>query len=182
MASNHRAGFICLLAAIGLSALVPGAAVAARVEWSRAVTLETPAGPVTCGLTPPAEPNWAEVLLTATPTRLGAEVLGASPLACETATYGEALLTGAGFPWHLAVNLKSRTATLRGTKKVGLEISLPSVPGAKCLYQASKLTGTLSGESPRVLSLATVSVKLDTARSFALCPAGGSFSGSFTLP
>ena len=182
MARNLRSGLVCLVGALGLLTLAPDGAGAARLEWSQMVSFETPAGAITCGATPLGEPNWAEVLVASTPKRLSGEVLGSSPLRCSTASYGEVLLTGAGFPWHFALNTTSRRAILRGTRTVGLAISLVSLPGAKCLYEASKLTGTLSSETPPVLTLSAPKVTLNKSHSFPLCPAGGSFSGSFTLP
>ncbi len=177
-----RSVFVCLVAATGIFVTAPAGAGAARVEWSVPVTFETPAGTITCGVSSPGEPNWAEVLTAATPNRLTGEVLGASPLRCDTASYGEVQLTGIGFPWHFALNIRHRLARLRGTRKLGLEISLLSLPGARCLYEASKMSGTLSSETPPLLTLAASKVTLNTALSFPLCPAGGSFSGSFPLP
>jgi hypothetical protein len=174
-----RSVFVCLAGAICLSALVPAGAAAERFEWSRTVTLQTPAGALTCGMTPPGEPNWAEVLVSS--TKLSAEVLGASPLHCETASLGAVTITATGFPWRATLNPKHRQVTVKGTKKVGLEITLPSLAGAKCLYEAAKLTGSLSTATPPVLTLSAPKVKLSKL-SFALCPAGGSFSGSFPLP
>jgi hypothetical protein len=165
--------------AIGLSALLPAGAAAERFEWTQAVTLETPAGPVTCGTTLPGEPNWAEVIVSA--SKLDAEVLGAGPLHCEAPSLGAITITPTGLPWRAKLSIKHGRVTVKGTKKIGLEITAAALPSAKCLYEASKLTGSLSTETPPVLTLSALNVKLSKL-SFRLCPAGGSFSGSFPLP
>ncbi len=178
---NLRSIVVCLTALAGLFALLPAGASAARIEWSSTITLETPAGPITCGLSPAEEPNWADVVVSSTPRRLSAEILGASSLRCTTSSFGVVQLSGAGFPWHFTLGAKRREARLRGTKKVVLEVTLVSLLGAKCIYETAKLTGSLSSETPPVLSLSAPRVKLNKLRSNALCPTGGGFSGSFPL-
>jgi hypothetical protein len=178
---NLRSIVVCLTAMAGLCTLAPVGASAAKIEWSSTITLETPAGPVTCGLAPAAEPNWADVVVSSTPRRLSAEILGASALRCTTSSFGVVELSGAGFPWHFTLGTKRREARLSGTKKVVLEVTLVSLLGAKCVYETAKLTGSLSTGSPPVLSLSAPRVKLNKLRSNALCPAVGGFSGSFPL-
>ncbi len=169
-----RSGVLCLACAIAVVAITaPGAAAATGT-----VSFETPAGPVSCAV--PSEAGWADVLTTSSPSLLTAEVLSAGSLRCQTASYGEIELAGAGFPWKLTVSTKNGKAKLRGTKKLVLELTVLSL-GAKCVYEAGKLTGSLSSETPPVLSVSAPRVKLNTRRSFFLCPAAGSFSGSFPL-
>jgi hypothetical protein len=179
MAGKLRSVLLCLAATIAVCALTAGGAAAAtRTALPSSVTFESPAGPITC--TVPTEPNWADVVVTSTLTMLTAEVISAGSLRCDTSSFGEVELAGAGFPWHLTVNTKHRRLRLRGTRKIVLEIKVLSL-GAKCVYEAGKMTGSLSTETPPVLSVSAPRVKLNTKRSFFLCPAGGSFSGSFPL-
>jgi len=177
---NLRSTIVCLGAAIAGCALVPAVAAATRVEWSGSVSLKTPIGTVSCASTP-SEPSWAEYTLTAAPMKLTATLTGASALRCETASYGEVEVSGTGYPWHLSISTRTRKGTLKGTKKLGLEVSLASLPGAKCLYETANATATLTGTDPPVITLNTVKVTRNKA-SFSLCPAGGSFGGSLTLP
>jgi hypothetical protein len=165
---------------VALGALFAAGARAERVEWASPVSFETPAGAVSCPATAEA-PDWAEVLTTITPRKLTAEVLGASPLHCTLPTYGEVVIAAAGFPWHFTASTKKREGRLKGTRKLIVEVTLLSV-GAGCVYEASRVTGSLSSESPPVLSYSAAKVKLNAARSFFLCPAAGSFSGSLPLP
>jgi hypothetical protein len=166
--------------ALALCALAAAGAQAERVEWSSPVTFETPAGTVSCPATAEA-PDWAEVLATVTPRKLTAEVLGASALHCSIPTYGEVEVAAGGFPWHFVASVKQRDGHLKGTKKLIVEVTLLSV-GAKCVYETSKVTASLSSESPLLLSYSAPKVKLNTALSFILCPSAGSFSGSLPLP
>jgi hypothetical protein len=179
MARNRRSILLCLAAAIAAFAFTAGGASAAtRTALPSSVTFETPAGPITCNV--PTAPSWADVVVSTSLTTLTAEVISAGSLRCDTTSFGEIELAGAGFPWHLTVNTKHRQVRLRGTKKVVIELTVLSL-GAKCVYEAGKLTGSLSTETPPVLSVSAPRVKLNTKRSFSLCPTGGSFSGSFPL-
>jgi hypothetical protein len=175
-----RSFTLWITAAMALGALSAAGARAERVEWSSPVSFETPAGAVSCPATAQA-PDWAEVLTTITARRLTAEVLGVGALHCTVPTYGEVEIAAAGFPWHFTASAKTRRGHLRGTRKLILEVTLPSL-GAGCVYEAAKVTGSLSSESPPVLSYSAPRVKLNATRSFFLCPAAGSFSGSLPLP
>jgi hypothetical protein len=170
---NPRRVLLGPAAALALCALMASGASAATP-----VTFETPAGPVSCAV--PGEAGWAEVLTTTSLTNLTAEVVSAGSLRCATTSFGEVEITPAGFPWKLTVNTKNHKAKMNGTKKLILELTVLSL-GAKCVYETGKLTGSLSTETPPVLTVSAPRVKLNTKRSFILCPAGGSFGGSFPL-
>ncbi len=180
MAAGLRSFALCITAALAFSGLAAAGAQAERVEWSTPVSFETPAGPVSCAATAQA-PDWAEVLTTTGPRKLTAEVLGASSLRCSVPTYGEVEIAAGGFPWRFIASTKRGEGRLKGTKKLIIEMTLLSI-GAKCVYEATKVTGSLSGQSPLTLSYSAPKVKLNTARSLFLCPSGGSFSGSIALP
>jgi hypothetical protein len=179
MARNLRSILLYLAAALAVCAFTAAGAVAATTAaLPGTVTFETPAGPVTCAV--PTEPGWADVVAATSPTKLTAEVISAGSLRCQTTSFGEIELAGAGFPWKLTVNTKNGKAHLKGTKKVVLELTVLSL-GAKCVYETGKLTGSLSKETPPVITVSAPRVKLNTKRSLFLCPPGGSFSGSFPL-
>ncbi len=175
MPRNLRRAVLCLAVAAALCATM---AVGADAATPTTVSFETPAGPVTCAI--PTEPGWAEVLETSSPTKLTAEVVSARSLRCQTSSYGEVELTGAGFPWILSVKAKNGKARLKGTKKLVLELTVLSL-GAKCVYESGRMTGSLSAGTPPVLNVSAPRVKLNSKRSFFLCPAAGGFSGSFPL-
>ena len=178
MVRSFRNVRLCLAAATVVGAIMATGAATASAALPPTITFESPAGPITCAV--PAEPGWANVLVTSSLPTLTAEVVSAGSLRCETTSYGEVELAGAGFPWKLTVNTSNGKAQLKGTKKLVLELRLLSF-GAKCVYESGKMKGSLSSALPPVLSVSAPHVKLNSKRSFFLCPAVGSFSGSFPL-
>jgi hypothetical protein len=180
MAGKLSSFALSMTVAIALCGLLATGAQAERVEWSSPVSFETSAGAVSCAASPEA-PLWAEVLATATPKKLSAEVLAASPVRCSIPTYGEVEVAAGGFPWRFTASTSKRTGRLKGTKRLIVEVTLLSV-GAKCVYEAASVTGSLSGEAPFTLSYSAPKVRLNTKRSFFLCPAVEGFSGSLPLP
>jgi hypothetical protein len=149
---------------------------------SEGITVETPAGPVTCAPDPANEPG--PEAISATPLTHGSRftVTETGGLRCQTSTFGEVEVSGAGLPWRLTVNEKRLTAKLAGSPRPGLLLTPVGLPILACLYEARKIIGTVSpGTSPTVTLRAT-HVRLSKEVSNPLCPALGPAELSFTLP
>jgi hypothetical protein len=159
-----RSGVLCLALALGLVAAGATSATATSVEF------ETSLGPVSCGPSFPEEGLWAQLQESAGGPRVKIDVLGASTLECQTSTLGAVEISGAHFPWRLTVNEQSRQARLKGAGGLVLEARFLALASARCVYQAGKAQGTLSGDTPAVLSLAIRRVKLERKLSNLLCP------------
>lgn len=157
-------------------------ATAAVATASEGITIETSAGPVTCAPDPEHEPG--PEAISATPFARGAkiEISETGALRCQTSTFGEVEVTGAGLPWQLTLNEKRLTARLRGSGKPGLLVRSVAIPALACFYEARNVLGTLtSGSSPSV-SLSVTHIRLKRASSSALCPALGPLDLALALP
>jgi hypothetical protein len=169
------------LAVTGFAVL---AAVAPAAAAGEGVTVETPAGPVTCAPDPAHEPG--PEAISSTPFAHGEHIAisETGALLCQTSTFGEVEITGTGLPWQLTLNEKTLTARLKGTRKPGLLVQSVALPSLRCAYQAGKVLGTLTPGSPPTVSISATRVRLNKGASTitGLCPALGPLDFDVTLP
>lgn len=146
------------------------------------ITFETPVGPVTCAVDTAHEPGPGAI--SAMPVSHGARITitETGGLRCQTSLIGEVEVTGAGLPWRLTLNEKRLSAKLAGSPRPALLLAPVGLLTLACLYEAGKVTGTVTpGTSPSATIRAT-RVRLNTKLSSALCPALGPLELSLTLP
>ncbi len=166
------------MASVLLSAAAPSAAAA-----SEGITVETPAGPVTCAPDPGAEPGPGAI--SATPFARGERIAitETGALRCQTSAFGELEVTGVGLPWQLTLNEKTLTAHLKGSPHPGLLVRPVGIPLLSCTYQVGQVLGTLAPGSPPSLSISAKRVRLNRHTSnLAICPPLGPLSFDLTLP
>ena len=161
---------------VGLALLLAAVPVAA----GEGITIETPVGPVTCAPDPERAPGPESISSTPFAHGLKVTISETGALRCQTATFGEVEVSGAGLPWHLTVNEKRSIARLRGSPKPALLLQSVALPSLLCRYQAGKILGTLTSGS--ALSLSVTRVRLNKSASSALCPALGPLELDVTLP
>jgi hypothetical protein len=163
-----------------LVASLPAASTAAASEG---ITVETPAGPVTCAPDPANEPG--PEAISATPFAHGERIVisETGALRCQTSTFGELEVTGTGLPWQATLNERALSAHLKGSPHPGLLVRPVGIPLLSCTYQVGQVRGTLTpGSSPSV-SLSVNRVRLNKhVRNIAFCPALGPLNFDVTLP
>ncbi len=176
---STRWGVAAAMAFALLSAVAP---VATAAGLSEGITVETSAGPVTCAPDPEHEPG--PEAISATPFAHGERITirETGALRCQTPTFGEVEVTGAGLPWLLTLNEKTLSARLRGTRKPGLLVHPVGFPSLSCLYQAGKVLGTIAPGSPVSVSVSASRVRLNKSLSSVLCPALGPLNLELALP
>jgi len=160
-------------------ALLAGAVPAAQGEG---ITIETPAGPVTCAPDPEREPEPEALSTTPFARGLRVAIRETGAFRCAVPELGEVELTGAGLPWQLTLNEKHLTARLKGSRKPGVLLQPVGLPFVSCIYQANKVLGTLSLSGSPSVSVTATRVRLNEALSNGLCPALGPVSLEITLP
>ncbi|HXD55902.1 MAG TPA: hypothetical protein VN618_14195 [Solirubrobacteraceae bacterium] len=176
-------GVCVLLAALSaLAAGAPGAAAATEQDAGiEAVTIETSAGPVTCGVDPANRIGPGAVTAVRHGRRELVTILATGAALCES-SLGEVEISGSSLPWRLVLNGRKRKAALHGTPKLALQAQLVALPSVRCVYEAGHATASLIAEQPAAIAASVPRISLDGLVSSPLCPALGPLSFSLTIP